>query len=100
MEPGIGLRVQVPYIYINNPMGYLLFFGCILNNVRSGLEERMEFGKWVSASWHESTFRLRIGFGRPYCISAVILPGLPSCILRAEKEQMYPYHCLWLLPLL
>lgn len=90
----------MPYVYIHNPMGYLLFFGRILSQVLSGLEKSMEFGKRVSAPPRESLLRLRIRFGRPYFRSAMILPEVPSCILRAKKEQASPYRCLWLLPLL
>lgn len=92
--------VYVPYLYIHNLLGFLLFFGCIPSHVLSGLEKSMRFGKWVSAPPCESTLRLRIRFSRPYCISAMILPQVPGCMLRAEKEQAYPYRCLWLLPLL
>lgn len=90
----------MPYVYIHNLMGYLLFFGGILSQVLSGLEKSMEFGKQVSAPLRESLLRLRVRFGHPYCSGATILPEVPSCILRAEKEQASPYRCLWLLPLL
>ena len=82
------MRVHEPYVYIHNPMGYLLFFGRILSHVLSGLEKSMEFEKRISAPWGESMLRPRICFGRPYFISVMILPGVPSCILRAEKEQV------------
>lgn len=84
------MGVYVPYLYIHNLMGFLLFFGCILSHVLSGLEKSMEFGKWVSSPPCESTLRLRIRFSCPYCISAMIFPEVPSCMLRAEKEQAYP----------
>ena len=50
----------MPYLYVPNPMGYLLFIGHILSHVLDGLGKSMEFGKWVSAPLYESVLRLGI----------------------------------------
>lgn len=100
-EPGIVLGVHVPYLYIHNPIGDLLFFGHILSHVLSGLEKRMEFGKLLSAPLFVS---LCSGSEYTSVTHAVSLPwSYPKCQLYSESWVgigVYPYLCLWLMPLL